>query len=825
MRHLNPIAGSSLRPAAHSGITLLVLLLMASAGPALAGHDISGHVADAETGEAFPYANVVLKGSRVGTFANVDGHFVIVNAPARVCTLVVTFIGYVDQEVPVDNRTRRTEPLRIMLEPRPFVQEDITVYGERYETWRMAELVGQMTLSARDVADLPGYGEMDVFRSLQLLPGVSAIGDGSSGLYIRGGTPDQNLVMLDGMTVYHVDHFFGVFSAFNASAIKDIQVYKGGYPARFGGRLSSVVELTGKTGDIREPSFSFGANLLSTNAVLEVPLFGKGSWLLSVRRSYTDVVRSDLYSSLFGKATGEDDSQQTSQPGMGGGPFGGMFQQQTSVPDYYFYDFNNKITFSPTERDVLSLSVYGGRDNMVDSQTQGGLDLRFNTGSGTRLYEDITDWGNLGGSFKWSRQWNNRFYSNVLMSASRYTSEHTTTRDFAMDDDSGAGVDSSGHFIPGFGSMDTEEENRVEDMTFRLDNQWNIATNHELGFGTLISNVHTAYTATMFDTMMATDRAATSLETSVYLEDKWRIVRFWELTPGLRASWYEQADRVYYEPRISTRFFLTDNVTLSAAWGHFHQFINRVTNEDILEGSRDFWVIADDELEPGFAEHRILGLSYENTNWLFEVTGYWNAMENIIEFSRRLRQPGQEEDPFFMGSGTSRGVEFLAQRKFGNFTGWASYTLGQVEYTFPDMNEGEPFPASHDRTHEFKTVWIYKDGPLTLSSTWVFATGQAYTAPESQYYLTLLDGEQQSYFHVSDKNANRLPAYHRLDVSASLRLIDFELPNWEVGLSVLNLYNRQNVSYRKYDLDVTPITVTDVTMLGMIPTLFVKASF
>ena len=811
-----------------------ILLLIMSVSPASAdGRDISGYVLDEETGEAFPYANVLLKGHRQGTFTNVDGHFVLVNVPAEVCTLVVSFIGYEDEEVVVDNSAANRERLVVRLESRAFNQQDITVYGERYETWKTAELVGQMTFSARDVSDLPGFGEMDVFRSLQLLPGVSAVGDGSSGLYIRGGTPDQNLVILDGMTVYHVDHFFGVFSAFNANAIKDIQVYKGGYPARFGGRLASVVELTGKTGDVNEPSFAFGANLLSTNAVLELPLFGHGSWLISFRRSYTDVIRSGLYSDLFGTATGDESASSDPAPedmGGGGGPFGGgggMFQQATSVPAYYFYDFNSKITFSPSEKDVLALSVYGGRDNMVETQNQGGMGLRFGDASGssgTRVYEDITDWGNLGVSFKWSRQWNTRFYTNLLFSGSQYTSEHSTTRDFEFDDDTA--IDSTGNLLGRFGSMDTEEENEVNDITARLNTRWNITSNHQIGFGTWVSQVHTRFSTMMMDTMSVLDRDAESVETSFYLEDKWRIADFWELTPGLRATWYERTKSHYWEPRITTRFFLNDNLTLSGAWGHYHQFINRITNEDVLEGSRDFWIIADEELDPGFAEHRIVSLTYENDNYLLEASGYWNSLDNVVEYSRRNRRPGMAADEaFFLGTGTARGIEFLGQKKFGSLTGWAAYTIGRVEYTFPDMNDGNTFPASHDRTHEFKTVWIYKEGPLTLSTTWVLATGRAYTAPESQYFLTLLDGEQQSYIHVSDKNANRLPTYHRLDVSASLGLIEFGFPNWEVGLSVLNLYNRQNVSYRKYDLDVTPVTITDVTMLGMTPTIFVKANF
>jgi len=237
-------------------------------------------------------------------------------------------------------------------------------------------------------------------------------------------------------------------------------------------------------------------------------------------------------------------------------------------------------------------------------------------------------------------------------------------------------------------------------------------------------------------------------------------------------------------------------------------------------------------LQPGFSEHFILGLDYETNDYLFSVEGYYKNFENLMEFSQRIRRNPREFSAdasnyvanFFTGSGFAKGIEFLAQKKFGAFNGWVSYTIGKVEYTFPEIDNGDPFPAAQDRTNEVKLVGSYSLGKWSFSSTWVYATGQPYTSPESQYFITLLNGDTESYIHVSEKNSYRLPDYHRLDISASYKFANKSLDG-EIGVSVFNLYNNQNIWYKKYDLEVSPIVITDVTMLGITPSVFIKLNF
>ncbi len=786
--------------------------------------DIKGKVYDEKSGEALVYANVVIKYTSIGAATNADGYFILIDAPKDSLVLIVSYMGYKTKEIAVVNSEEQNERLEISLSPVSFITDEVQVLADNYKIWKAAENVSQLTISPKQLSTLPNLGEVDIFRSLQLLPGISGINDGSSGLYIRGGTPDQNLILLDGMTVYHVDHFFGFFSAFNSEAIKDVQVFKGGFPAKYGGRLSSVVDLTGKTGNVNDFKLSVGANLLSANAMMEVPINNKGSILISGRRSFADFLDSGMYGTIYEFLTGEE---QESGP-VQRGPFA---QSQEVLPSFYFYDFNTKLSYQLSKNDFVSFSFYNGEDYLDESidptELTGG---RFGGGdtelSITRTDDDITNWGNLGYSAKWSRQWGDRFYSNLLVSSTSYFNE----RDKEVGVSNTGITDSTGGFQPF--SFKSFEDNNVDDITLRMDNEWNLDQNNKIGFGFWVSNVNTKFDVLVNDTLEVLNRDVEANQYSLYLQDEIKLTNRWNILPGMRTTYYDGTSEFYFEPRFSTSYKVTDRIKLKGAWGQTNQFINHITNEDVIEGTRDFWLVADEELNPGFSEHYIAGIEYETDDYLFSIEGYYKNLDNLIEFTqrqtnnvRRIQQAqNNEQGEFFVGSGFSKGIEFLAQKKFGAFNGWLSYTLGQVEYDFPELNNGIAFPADHDRRHEVKLIGTYTLGKWNFSSAWVFASGKAYTAPESQYYIELLDGETVSYFHVSDKNSQRLPDYHRLDISASYKFKNRSMDG-EFGVSIYNLYNNENIWYKEYDLSVSPILINDVKMLGITPTVFVKFNF
>ncbi len=783
-------------------------------------YDVKGYINDEASGEALVYANVIIEGTSIGATTNNRGYFVIVDAPKDTLNLIVSYMGYTTQKIKLNNLNGQTSLLKINLSSKVLESQEVVVTAEDYKIWKTADNVSQITISPKQISALPRIGEVDIFRSLQLLPGISGISDGSAGLYVRGGTPDQNLILLDGMTVYHVDHFFGFFSAFNSDAIKDVQVYKGGYPSNFGGRLSSVVDLTGKTGNVNDFKLSVGANLLSVNGVAEIPLWNKGSVLLSARRSFADFIESPTYNSIYSFLTGGDSPTNTQGVAKGKNQV-----TQTVLPSFYFYDFNGKVSYPVTDDDFISISYYNGGDHLDESQDPQTVSLYNNTTSATKQVTDLTEWGNTGTSIKWDRRWNDRLFSNMILAYSNYKSSNILERSFNQNIETDTTAFTSN-------SYKSFQDNNIKDLTFKLDNNWSLHPQHKLGFGIQVTGISTKYNMIINDSLNIVNRDDQTFYPALYLQDKWQALPFLDFTVGLRNTYYDLTSSFYWEPRFSFNYKFYEGLKLKGAWSHNYQFINQVTNEDVLEGSRDFWILADNTLQPGFSEHFILGLDYETNDYLFSVEGYYKNFENLMEFSQRIRRNPREFSAdasnyvanFFTGTGFAKGIEFLAQKKFGAFNGWVSYTIGKVEYTFPAIDNGDPFPATQDRTNEVKLVGSYSLGKWSFSSTWVYATGQPYTSPESQYFITLLNGDTESYIHVSEKNSYRLPDYHRLDISASYKFANKSLDG-EIGVSVFNLYNNQNIWYKKYDLEVSPIVITDVTMLGITPSVFIKLNF
>jgi hypothetical protein len=797
---------------------------------------ISGIVLDAESGETLPNATVRIETLAIGAATNLDGYFVLLGVPEGKHVLTVSYVGFQPAFVPIDTETH-SEAVRIELSPGAAGMAEVLVTADRYEMMRTAESISEITVSPRDLAALPNIGEVDIFRSLQLLPGISGTNEGSSGLFVRGGTPDQNLVLLDGMTVYHVDHFFGFFSAFNADAIKDVRIYKGGFPASFGGRTSSVVDLTGKSG---ADTFrgSVGLNLLSASTSVEVPLGEKASFLLTARRSYTDVIQTGIYNSIYETLTGDDVTPEPAagapggRPGGGGGPGGGGalgadFVRPGQVvvqPDFYFYDLNAKLTFRPTSRDVLALSLYNGQDNLDESRLiSNEINIR-NAGTATGVNDifDVTAWGNLGVSGKWSRQWSPRLYSNSLVSYSKYFSENDRTQlieRFAADADTAL-------FSRSFSSL---EDNRLSDFTVRIDNEFQLTAQNKLGFGGQFTATDVSYNFSRNDTLSILDSDQQSQLGALFVQNTWTPSDRLRIVAGLRAIYYDVTEEAFLEPRASFQMDLTERLKVKAGFGHYNQFVARVVNENVTEGARDFWLLADGQ-DVGIqsSTHFVLGAAWETPSWLFDVEAYHKDLSGLSEFTLRFRRDDvdfEASELFFDGSGIARGLEVLIQKKFGRATGWLSYTLAEVEHTFEGLNDGLAFPALHDQRHELKLVQSTKLGERwNVAATWTMATGKPYTTPESEYAITLLDGREQSYIHVGEKNGERLPAYHRLDVSTHYR---FPMKGSEVdiGFSVFNLYNRKNVWYREFDLSQSPFVRSDVSFLGMTPNLSVRVDF
>ena len=780
-----------------TGIMPVVGILLASSASAQTV-DIEGIVRDSINGEALPNAVVAIPALGQEVLSDEFGRFALLAVPPGQQLIRVDALGYRSTDFPWS--PTQPGPLLLRVSPQAVQLEGVAVETSA-ELLRPQDRISQVTMSPRDLGGMPTIGETDVFRGLQLLPGVSGTSDASSGLFVRGGTPDENLVLLDGMTIYHVDHFFGVFSAFNSDAIKDVRLFKGGFPSRYGGRTSSVVEMVGKTGNVDEFKVAGGLNLLSGRALAEVPLGGRGSVLLSYRRSYTDVIQSGLFNNIFGTLAGTENDDGTIRLGSFGG--GRVPGAEAETPDFHFYDFNGKATYTPSDRDVVAVSVYAGEDDL-DESLVARPGPEGNEGDPIDV-TDVTQWGNRGASARWSRRWSSRFTSDLLSSYSSYFSDSRT------------GVDAD-VLARGF-----DEQNEVRDFTLRLENSLTVRPGWDIGFGAQ----HTSNRVTYDRIEQQSDSVIGELDlgsegalTSAYLHDERRLFDRLELSTGFRLTHYDLTGEWYREPRASIRLELTDRVALKGAWGRFNQFVKRVENEDILEGSRDFWVLADDDLRPASSRHYITGITYETPGYLFDVEAYDKDLDGVSQFSVRSREETDQDlsGAFFSGTGHSRGVEFLAQKKSGRLTGWVSYTLSGVEHDLEGFNDDRPFAASHDQAHEVKVVSSYRVNDWTVSGSFTYGSGTPYTIPESQYPLRLLDGTTFNYVHVGEKNAFRLPSYQRLDLSASRRV---ERDGWffDVNASLFNVLGQNNVWYRQFDLTAVPLGITDVTSLGFTPSI------
>lgn len=761
---------------------------------------IAGQVVDELSHESLPFVSISVQGNTKGTISNVDGNFTLINIPTDTSTIVFSYIGYEKKEVFLSPKTI-TSDLLITLKQQALVLNEVNVTAEIQDVMQVSkQQAGIYKMSPIKLQTLPNLGEKDILRSFQLMPGISAANENSSGLYVRGGTPDQVLVLYDGFTVYNVEHMFGFFSAFNSNAIKDVQLFKGGFDAKYGGRLASVVEITGKDGNQKGFNIAGDISMMSGNAFIEFPIGNKLTATLSGRRSW----KSPLYDKLFEQYTDVDEGGPQTGFRLGGGT-----QQTTS----YFYDMNAKVTYSPTEKDRISFSLYNGKDELSNELNPdaggrpGGEELSIES-------VDETSWGNTGASINWSRQFSDRFYMNALVSYSNY---------FSLRDKS-----SSGSMISSDGESTSftrgiTEDNNLLDYTSKVDFEYQLNESNHIQFGAQVTHNDIDYTYVNADTLTIIDRKTTGQIYTGYLQDKLSLFDGKLIvTPGLRYNYFTGTQKNYFEPRLISVYNLSDKWRIKASYGDYYQFASRVVREDVTGGSRDFWVLADDDQLPVSSSRQyILGAAYETSDYLFDVEAFYKDMDNITEYSLRVKTDRTGIDyseNFFSGTGTVRGIDVLVQKKYGNFTGWVAYTWSQVIHHIDEYGDYD-FYAAHDVTHELKLVGTYKWKKWDFGATWIYATGRPYTAPEGGYELSLLDGTTADYINVSVKNGNRLPAYHRLDLSANYNFTVGNKSPASIGFSIFNAYNRSNVWYNEYEIIDNEVIETPVYYLNFTPNI------
>jgi len=676
------------------------------------------------------------------------------------------------------------------------------------------------------ITALPSLGEQDIFRAFQLLPGIAGSNETSSGLSVRGGKPDQTLVEYDSFRAYGVDHLFGYFSAFNMDAVQKVELSKGGFEAKKGGTLSSFMDLTGKSGRLDRPEFTVGISLLSLHGQFQTPIIrDKASIIVSYRRSF----QGPLFNKIL-KTSQVTTSAPRGGPagGPGGGPGFGSFNSQ---PISGFYDGNAKFLWKPSTAQTVSISSYKGSDDIDNSRSftlptqfldfikSRGIDLAargIDVNNPNVDIKDLRTSGNTGAGLEWAGKWNDRISSNASLGYSRFKDIRNRS------------------FQAGNANNPAAEENRLEDLTLKMNLAINLGQRNTLEGGVEASTIRDAYVfraggappsgSTTSSLAGVLDQSGRSRTTAVFLQDRLIPGKRALVVPGVRVTRYDRTGRSYLDPRFAGYLFLNDNFKLKLAGGRYHQFTSRVTREDLLQGNRAFWTAADGVTVPVSSNKEIIaGGTFEYGQWLFDSEAYKKTISGLSQFAPRFSTAAASvnyRDFFYVGEGRNRGIEMLVQKRSGRNTGWLSYTLSEAKEYFPTLNTAEYY-ADQDQRHEFKIVDVHPIGGWKLSGTWIYATVKPYTAPNGTEPVTLPFGGTFDRVTVGDKNGSRLSPYHRMDLSLTRELVSIgDGGKGTFGISVFNVYNRKNIWYKEFNVIAGQITENNIRLMGTTLNIF-----
>lgn len=728
-----------------------LLLLVLATSPTLAA-TISGFVRGADNGEALSYATVTLAGSPRGAMTNQKGYYVITGIPTGTYSVTISFIGYLPTTRAVTLAPDQELTLTVELAPGRLQLETIEVTAKASE---LQETPGTLTMKTPQLTAMPAAVEADLFRAVQTLPGVSTLSDFSAGLYVRGGSPDQNLILLDDIDVYNPSHLFGFFSTFNVDAVKTVELQKAGFPARYGGRLSSLLDVHNRDGNRKHLAGTIRASIIASSATLEGP-WRNGSWMISGRHTYIEP----------------------------------LARAATIDLPYKFYDVHGRVNYDVADNDRTSLSYYTGHDNLAWDKP--GLNLAL-------------DWGNDTWSAQWTHIFTQRLFSHFVLGHSNFDSRATFAfQDFAF-----------------------RTRNEIDDLSLKGSLAWTPSASHVIDLGTELKSLDFTFRREVGDDRLTFQYHG--LYGALYLQDAWNASEDWQVQAGLRGDYYSKGSYLRVGPRISVQRKLNETTSVRATYGRYSQFLNLVAQEGATFA--DMWFPVDKTLKPGGADHYILGVSYGPfETFEFSVEGYVKPYRNLVEFSEEftrslVTQTAAVGDLFNSGRGTAYGADIYFRNRWRGWEGWLGYSYGVTKRTIRDYNFGKEFYPSYDRRHQ---VVMMQERSLSkhwkMSATFHHGSGQPTTLATGRYTVRDINGREYAVVLDGEKNASRLPDYHRLDIGFTWHR---QFRGWSLDpeIQIINVYNRKNVYVRSYDMTENPATFQDVTMLPFLPTIGVTAHF
>jgi hypothetical protein len=738
---------------------------------------ISGFIKDSLSGESLQGANITDQASGKGATTNAYGFFSITLEKGS-HQLLVSYVGYAAKMFDLTAKDASNQ-IEIFLLPSSYVNSNVTVIGRKKDNNVQAAQMGKVELNIDRIKEIPAFlGEVDILKALQLLPGVRNAGEGNAGFYVRGGGPDQNLIVLDDAVVYNTGHLFGFFSIFNGDAVKNVTLIKGGMPAQYGGRLSSVVDVTMKDGNNQDYAFEGGIGNIAARFSAQGPIEkGKSSFIIAGRRTYVDALVRPFISkdaNLYGSG-------------------------------YFFYDLNAKMNFKLSEKDRLFISGYFGRDV-------------FDFKNNERAFNTSIPWGNSTATVRWNHIFNRKLFANTSLVYNDYNFKFSATQnDFNIALSSG-----------------------IRDLNAKVDFDFFPVPEHKLKFGaqyifhTFLPNLVSGRQGDTEFNPQNTGRKF-AREYAIYIQDDWELSRVVKINAGIRASGFTQVgpytrferdnlgnplDSTIYgrgqpvktyggiEPRLTARFVTGASSSFKAAITRNLQYIHLATNSGTTLPT-DLWVPSTYRVQPQKGWQYAAGYfkNFNNNTWETSVEVYYKTMENQIEykegFTPSLNDP---EEDFTFGKGWSYGAEFFVNKLKGRLTGWIGYTLSWTWRQFDGLNGGVKFPAKYDRRHDLSVVANYSLSPKwKMGGVFVFGTGNAATFPERFYVMSGILTQE-----FSRINAYRLPAYHRADVSATYTPKPNSTRRFKSSwvFSIYNIYSRLNPYFIYFSQEGDPLQGT-----------------
>ena len=748
---------------------------------------LSGTISDKSTGEVLIGAAVIFQGEHgVGATTNAYG-FYSITVPRGNYTILSSYIGYVADTIHIslkDNELRN-----MSLTPMTNQLEEVTVTSTE-DNDIIAAPSGVQKLSMAEIKNVPVlFGEKDILKTIQLLPGIKSAGDGKTGFYVRGGGSDQNLILLDEATVYNASHLLGFFSVFNSDAIKDVTLYKGGMPANYGGRLSSVVDIKMKEGNNRNLEVSGGLGLISSRLNIEGPLIkNKGSFAINARRTYVD---------LFTKLVSD-----------------------TSIKNskLNFYDLNAKANLILNDHNRIFLSGYSGADLM-------GLPGRFGL-----------NWGNQTATFRWNHLFNNKLFSNTSLIYSNFfynISINSTPNTISI-------------------------TSKITDYHIKQDFNYYISTSNKLDFGVdLNSHVFSPGAATVSKSSSYNPvslQKKYGIETAAYISNALDVSEKWKVVYGVRVTAFSamgpgnfysydpngnisnetayasgKVVKTYInpEPRLDLSYLLNDNSSLKLSYTRNVQNVHLLGNST-NSAPNSLYIPSSNNVKPEIADQLASGYyrKWEDGQYEFSSEIYYKGLQNQIDYKNGATLLGNEnvESELLYGKGRAYGWETFFKKRSGKLTGWISYTLSRTEKQITGINKGNYYPATQDQTHTIAIVGIYNVNPRwTLSSTWVYNTGNAVSWPSGKFSA---DGVPV-YLYAS-RNNYRMPAYNRLDLGATLLMKKTRTSESSWTFSIYNAYNRANaytISFQQDPQDANKTQAVKTTLFKIVPSVTYNFKF